>query len=537
MLCQDIVDTGNGLVNTPRSRQLGVPGWSEGRADLAAFLIGIVQNDAPGSSLEDSDRLAEAASLLDSSLEYFERVGDAAWTEKVHSNGASLALLRGQPLRALERLVAARESVPPSDVHRRMSIDRRAMSIAATDARRPELAAEFVRHAATEAASAPSISDLSLSGQALGVRVRNAAMAEAWELAVGATGLREYPFALSQAIQLYGEANDLLSDEESLRFQITSDLGSAYAELGNTAAAIECFESCLTIAQSFDDRVMRQQALANRAEMARREGEPQALDDLQEAASIAGELGDFPAQAGVLMNLASGFVDNVRLDEAEAVVTQVSNLLQLTNAPEDDQVRIQMINGNIAAARGDLDTARSYYFSAAKLSTGTGWVQSEAAALWSLALDGKRNQYRRLLQRIIRVGQRDKLDGVVANAILPSAEAWLNAGVVNVSARTYAAAIVLGLVEWSNSRPVTTQPNVDDLLGSADSLTYVIARMASNLSRVPSLRPRVTADVLAYLKRDLPEQLDQIVAKWIEESQAVLTEASANLPLPPGPND
>ncbi len=236
----------------------------------------------------------------------------------------------------------------------------------------------------------------------------------------------------------------------------------------------------------------------------------------------AADLGDLPAQAAALMNLATGYIDKDQLDDAEAVVTQVRQVFELMDAPRDDQARLLVIRGNIAAARRDLDTARSHFLSAAELSTGAERIESEGAALWTLAQDGQRDKYRRLLQRVIRVGQRDKLDGTVAKAILPSAEAWLNSGVTNLSARTYAAAIVLALVQWSNSQPVTTEPNAGDLSSGADSVMYVIARMVSDLSSVPSLRPLVMTGVLAHLRNDLPDQLDEIVATWIEESAALL---------------
>jgi hypothetical protein len=129
------------------------------------------------------------------------------------------------------------------------------------------------------------------------------------------------------------------------------------------------------------------------------------------------------------------------------VVAQVSQVFELIDAPRDDQARLLVIRGNISAARRDLNTARSQYLSAAELSTGAERIETEGAALWSLALDGQREKYRRLLQRVIRVGQREKLDGVVAKAILSSAQAWLDAGVANLSARTYAAAIVLAMVQ------------------------------------------------------------------------------------------
>jgi len=58
---------------------------------------------------------------------------------------------------------------------------------------------------------------------------------------------------------------------------------------------------------------------------------------------------------------------------------------------------------------------------------------------------------------------------------------------------------------------------------------YVIARMVSDLSRVPSLRSRVTAGVLAHLRSDLPDQLGEIVATWIEESAALLAASGGPL--------
>ena len=71
-----------------------------------------------------------------------------------------------------------------------------------------------------------------------------------------------------------------------------------------------------------------------------------------------------------------------------------------------------------------------------------------AAGLFTLARMRQRERYRRLLERLIRVGQRAKLDGIVAEALLPSAEEWLAAEAVSLALERTAEAIELALMQW-----------------------------------------------------------------------------------------
>jgi tetratricopeptide (TPR) repeat protein len=523
-------------------------GGAEGCADLAAFLIHASQSGATDRDADGLVSLDEAGALLETSLAYFQQTGDTPWIQRVLANFASLALAQGRPLQALERLVTARESLETSAAAARINIDRRAASIAIGDAHRPELAAEFIRNAALEIASAPAPVSIAAVPEPPGAHPQRRGAAAAWELALGAAQLRDYPFALQQAIELFAEARATATQDDALLFHITNDLGSSYDQGDDPESAIECFDACLDIAGRLDDRVMRQQALANRAEMARRRREPGAIERFREAIRLAEDLADTPAQVASLLNLASAYVDEDRSAEAEEAVLQAEERLDRTEGLDDVNGRLLTIKGNIAWALEDFDAARVFYLAAAEQSEGAERIQSIAAGLVTLARMRQRERYRRLLERLIRVGQRAKLDGIVAEALLPSAEEWLAAEAVGLSARTYAEAIELALMQWWHDLPAVSDTTVETtaetdpaqaLDSRMDPVVGVIARMTAGLARVPTLRPRVTRQTIARLQRDLPEEIQEIVITWVEQANTILADINHQTPganYPPRPS-
>jgi tetratricopeptide (TPR) repeat protein len=372
--------------------------------------------------------------------------------------------------------------------------------------------------------------------------------AAAWELALGAAQLRDYPFALQQAIELFAEARATATQDDALLFHITNDLGSSYDQGDDPESAIECFDACLDIAGRLDDRVMRQQALANRAEMARHRREPGAIERFREAIRLAEDLADTPAQVASLLNLASAYVDEDRPAEAEEAVLQAEERLDRTEGLDDVNGRLLTVKGNIAWALEDFDAARVFYLAAAEQSEGAERIQSMAAGLFTLARMRQRERYRRLLERLIRVGQRAKLDGIVAETLLPSAEEWLAAEAVGLSARTYAEAIELALMQWWHDLPAVSDTTVETtaeidptqaLDSRMDPVVGVIARMTAGLARVPTLRPRVTRQTIARLQRDLPEEIREIVITWVEQANTILADINHQTPganYPPRPS-
>ncbi len=500
-------------------------GLAEGRADLAAMLINGLDRD-PSKDRASTVVLDEATALLATALEHFKAVGDSAWTERVLSNSASLALLRGDALAAIDALIAAREALPSEEAAGRVSLDRRAASIALRDACRPGLAAELFRHAARETAVARVTPPLALPAGSGTSNIPTGRMVAAWELAVGAAQLRDYSFATSQALELFKEARDLASDNNSLLFHITNDLGSTYDQAGEPDAAIECFEICLTLAARLDDRVMRQQALANRAEMARRQNEPQAIEQLQEASRLAEETGDSSAQVSSLLNLATAHADAAQLPKAEQAAAEARELLMKIEPDPNLIRRLQSIRGNVAFTRGDFESAQFLYMWAADFSTGAERIEAMGAALWALARLGARDRYRRLRDRLVREAQKHDLVGTAAQVLLPCADAWIAWGNAGLAARSYSMAIELALNEWFNVAPnsVEGQQHVEaqftDSIGWNDAIVSVIVHIVQALEAVPSLRPSVIRRVNTQLRADLPEAVHQIVIGSITEVYA-----------------
>lgn len=509
-------------------------GVAQGRADLAAILIDTVVGPPARKDREALEVLHEADSLLRSALEYFRSTGDTTWAERVISNSVSLSILRGDPLQALERLGLARESLESSDAQARLSLDRQAVSIAISEAHRPDLAIGFLRDAATLVASGAAASAEMVPGRTTtgGLRGNTAA---AWELALGASQFREFQFALPEAVALFLEARDLASEDDALRFHITNDLGGTYEQLGERGAAIASFEACLELATSLDDRVMRQQVLANRAEMARRNGEAGAVERLDEAAHLAAELGDTVAEAEALCNLAWAYLDSRALEEAEATVSRVVALAESPGLDAATNSTADSIRGGIAFARGEFDAAQGFYLRAAEVSRDARRIDSLLAAALALAKDTRRDRYRRLLRRLIREGQATHLDGSVAEGLLPCAEEWLTQGDVGLSAQTYATTILLALNQSIGDMPVIPEigrvpgPSaVEDEAVTAHRLSPVIdviVRMTHALAGAPAIRSRMMRDLLSRLRKELPEPIDEFVTSLIDQSAAIMSEA------------
>jgi len=278
---------------------------------------------------------------------------------------------------------------------------------------------------------------------------------------------------------------------------------------------------------------MRQQALANRAEMARRRGEPGAIERFEEAIRLADELGNVQAQIESLLNLASAHVDAIELIEAEKCITKAEALLDWTERPNEVTGRIIAIRANLAWVHQDFDGALMLYLSAAEKSEGAERIQSQAAALLALARMRQRDRYRRLLGRLVTQGQQAKLDGVVAEALLPSAKEWLVAEAAGLSGRTYAEAIELALMQWLHDMPVEAEAVPDGAIGPSkgdatqvnesrmDPLVRVIVRMTADFAEVPTLQSKVLRQTITRLRRDLPREIYEIVIDWIEQGAAV----------------
>jgi tetratricopeptide (TPR) repeat protein len=510
-------------------------GMAEASADLAAFIISASEHRAKPNE-PDPPSLEEAGALLRQSLAVFEQSGDTLWIQRVLANSASLALAKGDPLGAIDHLIAARDGVN-SDTGARINLDRRAASIAVRDARRPDLAAEFIRHSANEIALTSS----SESGDSFDIRYTESVTAPAWELALGATQLRDYSFALGQALELFAEASSSAEGADPLLFHITNDFGSTYDQADKPNEAIECFDRCLEIAGRLDDRVMRQQALANRAEMGRRRGESGMIGQFEEAIRLADDLGDVEAEIESLLNLASARVDANQLIEAEENLALVEGLSERIQSQSEFIGRLYSIRGNISWAREEFELAHKFYLSSAGSSVGEAQVESMAAALVTLARMRRRDEYRSLLRKVIRQGQRAGLDGATATAIMSSAKEWAEADVVSISAKTYVEAIELALNEWIHELPVgsdrseagttDTSDDVPSVIANRmDAFIYVIARMWADLSGVSLIQAKVVRQVIKRLERDLPSELNDLVVTWIQQAEAILAEARSASP-------
>ena len=428
---------------------------AEGQADLAAILLNIVvtrrdRQDDPG--FAEGPVLAEARSLLDAALTRF-APEDTEWVVRVLGNLATLDLLSGEPMAAIERLSTARETLPPQAVAARADLDRRAASIAVNEARRPDIAADLVRHAAMYAAADATPPQRSRR-RAIGVAtIETAAAATAWELALGAAMLKKYPYALFQAERLFVEAAEeaASADDDALLFHVSNDLAIVQASLGENEAAARTLSHCIALADRLNDRVMRQQGLANLGEIRRREGDSQAHDLLRQAASLAEDLEDRSAQLSALSNLALAETDAAHWSAAEETIDQAWSLLDEVADSADVGGQLLATRASVAAGRGDDSEAARLYLAAARTSKGVPRAETRAAAIAALGRLGDRRRYNRVLVQLARDAQREDIEGSAAGLLLSSADSWLVNSACGPVARIMGAAIELGVSTWVKS--------------------------------------------------------------------------------------
>lgn len=496
-------------------------GAAEGRADLAAILLTAARN-SPRTAGGNQDGFDEADQLLQSSLSFFMEVGDGDWTVRVQNNRISLSLLRGDPADAINRLVAARDALGPTESVARLVLDRRGLELSLTQTRRPDLAASFARDAAELAASGQAASKEQVPGRPADDRPSGSAAA-AWELALGGALLRDFPFARPQAIALLLEAQELAGSDDSMTFHITNDLGLTYEESGDREAAIGCFDRCLEIAARRDDRYMRQQALANRGEMARRKGAAEARSLIQEAVDLARDLLDGDAEAFSLLNLAWCHIDRGNLISAEQSLDQLETLIGEGRSGDTALSKVESVRGRIAFGREDYEQSYTWHMKAASHATDTDErLGAMASALRPLTKMGDRQRYRRLLDRIIRDGQRASRDGLVAELIAPYGAEWIARGAVRMAGRTLADAILLGL----NQSAKDAASHRDDAGASDDPavledqfgpLITPVVQVNASIASHPELRPRLMREVFSRVRRQLPEESGDFISSRIED--------------------
>jgi tetratricopeptide (TPR) repeat protein len=475
---------------------------AEGRADLAAILI-TKATRLPSDDVTKPEMLAEAGVLLSDANSYFRDAGDRGWINRTENNMISLAVLRGEPEHALELLTSARDATNEAEGRERVEFDRRGLSLAVSELSEPDAAAAFARDAAeVVAAGRASASEQALGS--VGTEVLTASAARAWQLALGGAFLRDYVLAQPQAIDLFQEARAIVETDDTLWFHITNDLGSTLEDSGDSTSALECFDSCLDLANRRDDRYMRQMALANRGEMLRRGGDPaEAQHQSREAAELAHSLLDFDAEVGSLLNLTWAYIDTGDYGSAERSLVETSTVAADRQIESSTSRRFASARAGLAAARGDYEQSYRWHLrSAADADEPVERVESLIAALQDLARSGNHASFRRLLNRLERLAQQSELDGHLSELLAPIGGEWIVQNAARLAARTFADAILLGV---SAALKLSRLGNGD---GDADALLYPIVtpivQMNLAIARGSVSRSRVVRDVFRRIRRALP---------------------------------
>jgi tetratricopeptide (TPR) repeat protein len=527
--------------------QLGQPATvAQGQADLAASLINLAieRRDKLQHQKRDADDLPkEAESLLVSALEFFRALPDHVWAVRVLTNYATLDLLRNRPASALNLVTAARDMLPSTATAACAELDRRAASIAVGDARQPELAADFVRHAAECVAKGALPSQM--PPHCAGLHQPDALFlpgAAAWELALGASAMSDYPYALAQASTLFQEAADaaMKADYPGLLFHISNDLALVLVRLGDNEEATQALTRCLDLANRFDDRVMRQQALANLGELARRQGDSASRILLAEAAELAEALDDRHAQVSALANLALAEIGEGHWGAAERAVSEASVLLAREDECDDLNAQLIAATGAIVAGRGDYETARGHYLAAARICRGIHRVEYRAGALAAMGRTRDRRGYLTTLGQLVRDCQREDLELEAARTLLYPARVWLDCGSCRPASRMLAVSVELSLAAWGKSHPERLTPleeadreavgekqvdpaSLEDTDPGFQRFAIGLFACAHTVQDIDddSLRCCVVSAVEDILVADLPEGIGRPVARMFSDALAV----------------
>ena len=274
---------------------------------------------------------------------------------------------------------------------------------------------------------------------------QTAAAAAAWELALGAAMLAEYPYALSQAELLFANAAKVAgaADDAALLFHVSNDWAIVQARLGEYDTAARTLWRCTALAERLHDRVMRQQGLANLGEIRRRQQDNRAHDLLRQAAALAEDLQDRSAQLSALSNLALAEIDATQWSAAEQTIDQAWGLLDQVADSADLHGQLLAARASVAAGRGNDSEAIRLYLAAARASRGAQRVEARAAAIAALGRLGDRRRYSRILVQLTRDAQHEDMEDSAASTLVWSTESWLVKSACGPAARIIGAAIEL----------------------------------------------------------------------------------------------
>ncbi len=270
------------------------------------------------------------------------------------------------------------------------------------------------------------------------------------DVIVGRTESRAGRFreALAAAKRAYdvlreGEECALLADASKI-------MGTAHAELGDTAAARDCFIDCLVTYRRLGNDAGVAGAYNNLGILSKRTGDlGAAIEYFEKAIEIDRRLGRTAAVARRLNNLGVALYRLSRWDDAEKTLNESLEMYTALGAARD-VVSVKSALGNVYRAKRDWVRARRYLTSALEASRDAGYRRSEALALEFLGeLEADRRHYEEAIEllddALACAYQLSASNDAVSEVLRRRAEVLLAAGRIDEAERDCAQSLELSV--------------------------------------------------------------------------------------------
>ncbi len=442
-----------------------------------------------------------AEAELRTARDEFIALGDQRWEGQVLRNLAELKV-RSQEIGTADELWTAAMQVLADEPGVAMDVARRA-------------AEAWVEHGDVGTAQRWVSSEL-----ALAERLEQGA-ALAWRMAMAGALLNERSGTETglQLLQRATERYEQLGDRRQAT-RVRLDVATALSDLGRHVEAIDELARCLEFADEHSDRVLRQHALANTGEIARREGRLQpALAAMEEALQLARDLADDDATAHVLGNLGLARTETGELDAARAAFAEQLRIARALHASHHEALALGGL-GNLDFIASRYRRAAARYRRAANLNEGlsiVGEVEDLGGWLESAASAGMYDDLQQIAQRRVDAAQAAGMHGQAAAALSRSARVLLRAGERDAAADLYSAATQIHLTQANDGADFETE--------IADILTQTLGMLALHIQvdlPEPERQPFYEA-VLADLD-EAEEGLGERLRPYLVELRSLLIE-------------
>jgi len=394
---------------------------------------------------------------LEVARQEFALLGDSEWEARVLRNLAQVTFRQANATAAQPLWTAAAEllSQHPEDVS---DVARRA-------------AMAWAKEGETAAAEGWLVIELGRASEF------EAAAPLAWRTATAGI-LLNTPRTTDGGVRLLGDALELFEQLGDLRqaSQVRIERAVALSDAARYEEALSDLEWCLGVANELSDRALRQHAVANLGEVARRQSHyHRAMACLSEAVELARDLNDEWALAHSLGNLGLARFEQGDFDSAREAYEEQLELARRFREPGSEAVALGGLAG-LHFVAGRFGRAASHYRRAAELHAGVsplGEVEDLGGLLESLAERRWYDELQAVGQRLVDAAQAAGHEDTAAHAFARTARVLLRAGDREAAASLYGTAVRVHL----------TQANAaEDFMTSAmEAMVHTFGLMAAHI--------------------------------------------------------